>query len=106
MEPHLTDRLLDCSGITHIDIPNLQREAWIARASAIDQTTTFAAEVVCHAVPAQNGLCPVLEAWLEDFQGFFRVGYVVVVAEAVASEVVLVGAVASELRWGRLVAVE
>jgi hypothetical protein len=45
----------------------------------------------------------VLEAWLEDFECFFRVGDVVVVAEAVAGEVVFVGAVASELEGGVLV---
>ena len=53
--------------------------------------------MVRHFVPAQHGLGPVLEAWLEDFESFFRVGDVVVVAETVAGEMVLVGAVAAEL---------
>jgi hypothetical protein len=72
------------SGTTHINIPNLQRKPRIARTSPIYKTPTFAAKVVRHAVSAQNGLCPVLEARLEDFESFFRVGDVVVVAEAVA----------------------
>jgi hypothetical protein len=46
-------------------------------------------------------LGPVFEAWFEDFESFFRVGDVVVVAEAVAGEVVFVGAVASELEGVR-----
>jgi hypothetical protein len=61
--------------------------------------------VVRHVVAAQNGLSPVLEARLEDFESFFRVGDVAVVAEAVAGEVVFVGAVASELNRVRLVIV-
>jgi hypothetical protein len=54
--------------------------------------------VVRHFVPAQNSLRPVFEAWFEDFEGGVWVGDVEVVAEAVAGEVVFVGAVASELR--------
>ena len=44
---------------------------------------------------------PVFEARLEDFESFLRVGDVVIVAEAVAGEVVFVGAVASELEGVR-----
>jgi hypothetical protein len=40
----------------------------------------------------------VFETWFEDFEGGVWVGDVVVIAEAVAGEVVFVGAVASELR--------
>ena len=92
----MIDRLSG-SGVTYINIPNLQRETRIPRASTVNQTTALTAEVVRHAVAAQNGLGPVLEAWFEDLESFFRVGDVVVVAEAVAGEVVFVGAVTSEL---------
>ena len=100
----MIDRLSG-SGVTYINIPNLQRETRIPRASTVNQTTALTAEVVRHAVAAQNGLGPVLEAWFEDLESFFRVGDVVVVAEAVAGEVVFVGAVASELNRVRLVIV-
>ena len=66
-------------------------------AARFSAAAALAAEVVRHAVAAQNGLGPVLEAWFEDLESFFRVGDVVVVAEAVAGEVVFVGAVTSEL---------
>lgn len=83
----------------HINIPDLQRKPRIPATSPVHKTSTLAAKVVCHFVPAQNGLGPVLEAWLEDFESFFRVGDVVVVTEAVAGEVVLIGAVAPELGY-------
>jgi hypothetical protein len=54
--------------------------------------------VVRHFVPAQNNLRPVFETWFEGFEGGVRVGDVEVVAEAVAGEVVFIGAVAAELR--------
>jgi hypothetical protein len=54
--------------------------------------------MIGHLIPAQNGLCPGLEAWFEDSEGGVWVGDVEIVAEAVAGEVVFVGAVASELR--------
>jgi hypothetical protein len=47
----------------------------------------------------------VFEARFEDFESFFRVGDVEVVAEAVAGEVIFIGAVASELNGVRLVIV-
>lgn len=59
--------------------------------------------MVRHLIPAQNGLGPVFETWFEDFEGGVWVGDVVVVAEAVAGEVVFVGAVAAELGGSRLV---
>jgi hypothetical protein len=85
------------SRVTHINIPDLQRKSRIPRAGAVHQAAALTAEVVRHAVPAQDSLRPVFEAWFEDFESFFRVGNVVVVAEAVAGEVVFVGAVASKL---------
>jgi hypothetical protein len=54
--------------------------------------------VVRHLIPTQNRLGPVLETWIQDSEGGVWVGDVVVIAEAVAGEVVFVGAVASELR--------
>ena len=88
-------------GITHINVPNLQRKPRVARTGAINKTTAFTTEVVRHVVAAQDSLGPVFEARLEDFESFLRVGDVVIVAEAVAGEVVFVGAVASELEGVR-----